>query len=153
MKSERFLRIAVCTLAPPALGALATMIATLIDDYKHGHLHSGAIPILSIIFFYGYILMGVQSAVYAFLIDLWLRRWNPKNSVRAYLTFVGFSILLGGLAGATPPWLWGESHQWRPIPFFVFTGLGIGLFMGIAVSRWLVERAVATAKSYGLRRT
>lgn len=97
--------------------------------------------------------MGVQSAVYAFLIDLWLRRWNPKNSVRAYLTFVGFSILLGGLAGATPPWLWGESHQWRPIPFFVFTGLGIGLFMGIAVSRWLVERAVATAKSYGLRRT
>jgi hypothetical protein len=91
-------------------------------------------------------LMGVQSAIYAFLIDLWLHRWNPQNGVGTYLTFVGFSMLLGGLAGATTPWRWG-MHIRQPIPFFVFAGLGVGLFMGVVVSRWLVEKVPATVKT------
>ena len=123
------------------------MFVTLIDDYNHGRLDAGAVLILSIVFpFYGYMLMGVQSAVYAFLIDLWLRRWNPKNGVGTYLAFVGFSTLLGGLAGTTEPSFWG-MHLRRPAPFLVIAGLGIGLFMGVVVSRWLVEKMPVTVKT------
>ena len=148
MTSDRFLRIAVCTLAPPFLGGFATAIVTLSDEFNHGRF--GLTSLVAFFFiwlpiysFYAYILMGIQSAVYAFLIDLWVRRLNPGDSVRSHLAFVGYSTLLGGLAGATADWV--VAHQWRPIPAFIYIGLGAGLVTGAIVSRWFVERRDATA--------
>lgn len=136
MKSA--LRVILCAFLPPILGTYAAFIPSFIDEARHGQLKWLAvllIPMFASI--YGYLVMGFQSAGYALLIEIWLRRSNPKQGAGALSAFIGFSAFLGGIAGGSYL-LWNSPPSRLFLPFLGL-GVGIGLFMGVIVSLWLVD--------------
>ena len=142
------IRVILCAFLPPILGTYAAFIPSFIDEARHGQLKWLAfllIPMFASV--YGYLVMGFQSAVYALLIEIWLRRSNPKQGAGALSAFIGFSALLGGIAGGS--YLLWNSPPGRLFFPFLCLGVGVGLLMGVIVSLWLVEPPYYDDREWG----
>lgn len=139
MKFTRRKRIALEVLGPPALGAFLTSailaVVALVDaleegDYGHQLTQVAELAILAVMF--GYMLAGVQSILYALIMEWRFARGLDPRSWRS----VGLSTVLGFASGGVIVVIFGWPMEWLPWLYYGGTGTVVGFTLGVLI-KWL----------------